>query len=713
MFSCVEPPLNNAPKLAQGPFQGVLYRCLLGAQIRFSVSAGATPFSLQDLQPPSVGNVALLFSGNSALRAAASQLPSQKPSNMLTQDYIRNGVYGLFAGASAQKMWILIVLPAASLIFCVTLLYCLKRHTNQSIVSHFVCETLAEWTSWQTEHHLVKRILKELGWLSMYLFPVALFGALVYMSVILLEHTEALSCVIWNIDVSSLRSALKPLNKNPLERESTWSHWLIISLPVLLNAAVFRGLSLRSRSAKYARDSRAIFRVLHHFAESHAQPKRYCLDHWKLKLQADMRKHRGVIWQIKLNGYRLVHVILYVVAVVFLCMPGFTYVMNQSVRTQGFFLEFFGNPLVVSACNALLGNLVLVELATRLTKFKFVYLRDGKLDVIKFNCWRVETSFFLEWIMRVLGPVVSLLIFEESCLRYYLKFAPSIDKVMDYWDIGQTGVDAYRRGFCLSKLVSVFSPVWCMDICLTVFVTPSIDMLLACPTYTRTLQWLQIKFTEIRQRAAEKIKKLDADGDGKLSKEEWLAGGQDAADFDQFDQDGNGMVDKHELEAFVLAKAAQQSQAAPSNSSTDAAPSEGSEEHDQSGQTVEELEDAQVIEDVKQLEKKTLEEAQELSTLLSQLATMSAFGIMVRKNENTRCLLFLCLRLRCFSLTLLFPATCKHELRLSLMSALITCVFIICMSIAACAALCAQELGCCFGRFRSLAYLLCCWFQPG
>jgi len=42
----------------------------------------------------------------------------------------------------------------------------------------------------------------------------------------------------------------------------------------------------------------------------------------------------------------------------------------------------------------------------------------------------------------------------------------------------------------------------------------------------------------------------DLDGDGMMSKDEWIASGGDPADFDDLDDDGCGQVDKHELAAF-------------------------------------------------------------------------------------------------------------------------------------------------------------------
>jgi Ca2+-binding EF-hand superfamily protein len=50
-------------------------------------------------------------------------------------------------------------------------------------------------------------------------------------------------------------------------------------------------------------------------------------------------------------------------------------------------------------------------------------------------------------------------------------------------------------------------------------------------------------------REAAMIKKLDKDGDGKISKAEWLAGGRKAAVFDTLDANGDGYVDAAELKA--------------------------------------------------------------------------------------------------------------------------------------------------------------------
>ena len=63
----------------------------------------------------------------------------------------------------------------------------------------------------------------------------------------------------------------------------------------------------------------------------------------------------------------------------------------------------------------------------------------------------------------------------------------------------------------------------------------------------------------VKQRAAIEMARLDADGDGMITREEYLAAGGNESDFDRYDWDDSGTVDRAELEAmtdvkFVLLK---------------------------------------------------------------------------------------------------------------------------------------------------------------
>ena len=63
----------------------------------------------------------------------------------------------------------------------------------------------------------------------------------------------------------------------------------------------------------------------------------------------------------------------------------------------------------------------------------------------------------------------------------------------------------------------------------------------------------------VKHSVATEMARLDADGDGVITREEYLAAGGNESDFDRYDWDDSGTVDRAELEAmtdvkFVLLK---------------------------------------------------------------------------------------------------------------------------------------------------------------
>ena len=57
-----------------------------------------------------------------------------------------------------------------------------------------------------------------------------------------------------------------------------------------------------------------------------------------------------------------------------------------------------------------------------------------------------------------------------------------------------------------------------------------------------------------KQRAAAEMHRIDTDGDGSISRAEFVAAGGKQSDFDRFDWDGSGSLDRDELEAMAAAK---------------------------------------------------------------------------------------------------------------------------------------------------------------
>ena len=72
-------------------------------------------------------------------------------------------------------------------------------------------------------------------------------------------------------------------------------------------------------------------------------------------------------------------------------------------------------------------------------------------------------------------------------MRYYLDLSQDIRSIMEFRRLDERGSDAYRRGFCVAKIVSGYSTIWTLGLVITVFVSPSIFLLQSLPAYRQIL----------------------------------------------------------------------------------------------------------------------------------------------------------------------------------------------------------------------------------
>lgn len=93
-------------------------------------------------------------------------------------------------------------------------------------------------------------------------------------------------------------------------------------------------------------------------------------------------------------------------------------------------------------------------------------------------------------------------------MRKYLAFSEPIREIMVYWNQNMQGHSAYRRGFCLSKLVTGFSPIWLLSITQSVFLSPCIMLLTATPQYTKVMKWVTTCLGRSEATAQEKLDQL-------------------------------------------------------------------------------------------------------------------------------------------------------------------------------------------------------------
>ena len=98
-------------------------------------------------------------------------------------------------------------------------------------------------------------------------------------------------------------------------------------------------------------------------------------------------------------------------------------------------------------------------------------------DEIGFNRHRANTLYVLLFFSDLVCPVVLTACLDENCLRGYLNFSEDINKIMEYWDnVNFQGAAAYRPGFCLQKLVVIYSPIWLVQASMSAFLASSVTL---------------------------------------------------------------------------------------------------------------------------------------------------------------------------------------------------------------------------------------------
>ena len=62
-----------------------------------------------------------------------------------------------------------------------------------------------------------------------------------------------------------------------------------------------------------------------------------------------------------------------------------------------------------------------------------------------------------------------------------MDFATDIDNILGYMGVNQRGASAFREGFCLTRIVRGYSPVWVTGSIIYCFITPSMGCIMASP----------------------------------------------------------------------------------------------------------------------------------------------------------------------------------------------------------------------------------------
>eukprot|EP00656_Telonema_subtile_P012155 TRINITY_DN16103_c0_g1_i1.p1 TRINITY_DN16103_c0_g1~~TRINITY_DN16103_c0_g1_i1.p1 ORF type:complete len:467 (+),score=98.36 TRINITY_DN16103_c0_g1_i1:95-1495(+) len=212
---------------------------------------------------------------------------------------------------------------------------------------------------------------------------------------------------------------------------------------------------------------------------------------WKAKVlgsRQDINRRRRYTRTRMLCG--LAGGLLHTVLVGVFMLPSVFYMMEQNVERLPTVFAPFKYSVVVVACNVCMVRFVLPSAAIVAAHLARYGLEE---DVIAFDMCRLRTLFWVAYCGGVVGPVLSTVLLDENCLRYYLKFSPNLLKIMEIWEIAMTGASAYRHGFCLSKVIYVYAPIWHITAALDVLLLPSVMVLQATSLYEKVRCFVQSK----------------------------------------------------------------------------------------------------------------------------------------------------------------------------------------------------------------------------
>eukprot|EP00656_Telonema_subtile_P053816 TRINITY_DN7869_c0_g1_i3.p1 TRINITY_DN7869_c0_g1~~TRINITY_DN7869_c0_g1_i3.p1 ORF type:complete len:554 (-),score=133.36 TRINITY_DN7869_c0_g1_i3:335-1996(-) len=256
------------------------------------------------------------------------------------------------------------------------------------------------------------------------------------------------------------------------------------------------GLAKDDHSRRARRVHDGLFRIAHLCRKQFGSGKLTAFDSWKQSALGSNSKICRRRRQTK--GYRLrtllAAVLLLMLAGCF-SLPSVLYTMATNVESWPGVLAPFRYAIFVVVCNLVLQNVLLSKAALWIARLRTHGVED---DFIAFNKTRLCTIYLSLFSSEILGPVFSTMIYDENCLRRYLEFSEGLKKIMDDWELGMQGFDAFRPGFCLPKVITQYSPVWNTRAAVEVFVLPSLLVVQASPQYKSAVRWLKLKLRRSR-----------------------------------------------------------------------------------------------------------------------------------------------------------------------------------------------------------------------
>eukprot|EP00656_Telonema_subtile_P057711 TRINITY_DN9561_c0_g1_i2.p1 TRINITY_DN9561_c0_g1~~TRINITY_DN9561_c0_g1_i2.p1 ORF type:complete len:1111 (+),score=173.31 TRINITY_DN9561_c0_g1_i2:852-4184(+) len=456
-LSCDIPRMDGAERLATGDFVDPATSAL-----RLVGATGATQTRFRDvyawLPLTRYQNLANVFAGNPELTTAAAILTGGTAGHLLKGDEIRKGALRPFPGYSAFKQLLFTTLPSL-------------------LIIQLVVTKLLTWVHHERLGQYLRRVLVRP---RSSLRAQVLSGCLTGLQVLAIAGVVL---VVLNLTVPTTLYSVHQGCEDPLLRTTSAAivfdelyQWVWVLVNCVFVAAT-SCLLQRLRCSEFSQRA-LVIQTYSHTLLCHALPQLRAIENWRRHMPEFKPPLRR----------RLLFWILHVPALALCSLPAFVFVLSRNVSLSSIPMAepLLDSALFVAALKLVWSNLVVRKMAILLCNVKHGLRGTTALDpglVIALHKTRVGTALTFEMVTMLVAPMLSVFILDESCLRYYLSFSPSLQSLLHTWSVAQQGADAYRPNFCSRRLISEFAYVWISIILLAALITPVRQLVLVHPKF--------------------------------------------------------------------------------------------------------------------------------------------------------------------------------------------------------------------------------------
>eukprot|EP00656_Telonema_subtile_P025488 TRINITY_DN2756_c0_g1_i12.p1 TRINITY_DN2756_c0_g1~~TRINITY_DN2756_c0_g1_i12.p1 ORF type:complete len:1090 (+),score=311.24 TRINITY_DN2756_c0_g1_i12:218-3487(+) len=479
-MSCQMPSLDQAPNLGAHLFrQPNLY---VASEIgELLLANGAVPVNYWAGWRALVGTFRSQYQAFNANRftTSASYVPLSRSPASLTRDFLRQGQHGLFSGDTDFKFATGVFMPVSVLSLVAAVLWTSKK-AGQPMAAGLKRFCKLPNIRDEAGRHIYMHSLQHT------FLPFCGLSFLgVCMLVLYLTSSSLYTC-----QDPFLRTTISGLDMQNSTRE--WC-WLLLTM-CMQSLPLWYFMVIKSdRRERCAKSALRIMMTVFFCT------RRDAVHRWKRKVftKRFLQQHH---WK-----ERYLRRGLYVMAIAFFsavfALPTFVFILSVNIPTGGssWIWKVVGNSTAIALVKMTINQVIVPPLTQRLAKLMGGSPQVRGLDRARYNIrlngWAVNAAFALRTLSTDLSAIIATVLLDETCLRYWLLFSPSIAKLVEAFNLKMTGYHAYRENTCARTIVYLYAYVWLTTIFAEMMIFPAIKLVREDSRFRVLIARLQKRFT--------------------------------------------------------------------------------------------------------------------------------------------------------------------------------------------------------------------------